>query len=123
MATAIYSALVAGGGGYGSLGQVTTSGHAYVSLSGLLTVLDSAINKVSQRRALVGAFQNRLDAATQAIGIRVQNYSASESAIRNVDVATESSNMTRYQILQQAGVSVLSQANSSSQLALQLLRG
>ena len=108
---------------YGRHGTFVTSGRTYSKLQGLLDLVDTAISAVGKRRALIGAFQNRLDAASNAIGIRVQNYSASESAIRNVDVATESSNMTRYQILQQAGVSVLSQANSSSQLALQLLRG
>ena len=108
---------------FGRKGTFTTSGRTYSQIQQLINLVDGALSTVGRRRALIGAFQNRLDAATQAIGIRVQNYSASESAIRNVDVATENSNMTRYQILQQAGVSVLSQANNSSQLALQLLRG
>ena len=123
LSKATYGNLVSAGSTFGKNGTVTTSGRTYGNLQQLISTIDAAISKVGQRRSSIGAYQNRLDAAAQAISIRVQNYSASESAIRNVDVATESSNMTRYQILQQAGVSVLAQANSSSQLALQLLRG
>ena len=123
MAKASYGILVSAGGGYGANGTITTSGRSYGQISKLIDALDAAISKVGTRRALVGAFQNRLDYAAQNVNIRIQNFSSSESTIRNVDVATESSNMTKAQILQQAGVSVLAQANSSSQLALQLLRG
>ena len=108
---------------FGRKGTITTSGQTYSKIQQLINLVDTAISTVGERRALIGAYQNRLEAASQNINIRVQNFSASESAIRNVDVATESSNMTRFQILQQAGVSILSQANASSQLALQLLRG
>lgn len=123
LSKASYGNLVSAGSTFGKNGTVTTSGRSYGNLQQLISTIDAAISKVGKRRSAIGAYQNRLDAASQNISIRVQNYSASESAIRNVDVASESSNMTRYQILQQAGVSVLSQANSSSQLALSLLRG
>ena len=120
---ASYGVLVSAGGGFGANGTITTSGRSYGQMSKLIDALDAAISKVGVRRALIGAYQNRLDNAAQNTSIRIQNFTASESAIRNVDVATESSNMTRFQILQQAGVSVLAQSNNSSQLALQLLRG
>ena len=126
-----YSHKVASGGAnaangstaFGRKGTINTSGRTYSQIQQLINLVDAALSKVGQRRALIGAYQNRLDYAAQNLNIRIQNFSSSESTIRNVDVATESSNMTRYQILQQAGVSVLAQANSSSQLALQLLKG
>jgi len=64
---------------------------------------------------------NRLSSAAQNLSIAIENFSASESRIRNVDVAKESANMTKNQILQQAAATVLSQANQAPQLALKLL--
>jgi flagellin len=64
---------------------------------------------------------NRLSSASQNLSIAIENFSASESRIRNVDVAKESANMTKNQILQQAAATVLSQANQAPQLALKLL--
>ncbi len=74
-------------------------------------------------RATFGAAQNRLETSIRNIGMTAENLSAANSRIRDVDVALETSNMTSLQILQQAGVSVLSQANMTSQLALNLLQG
>ena len=88
---------------------------------GLLAGVDSAIAAVSTQRSNLGAYQNRLDHTIANINTTSENLSASESRIRDVNVAEESANMTRSQVLMQAGVSVLAQANQMPQLALKLL--
>jgi flagellin len=85
--------------------------------------VDAAIQTINTRRGNLGAFVNRLEGAANNLSISVENLSASESRIRNVDVAKESSNLTRNQILQQASNTILSQANQAPQLAIQLLKG
>ena len=77
---------------------------------------------VSSVRAGFGAAQNRLETSIRNIGMTAENLAAANSRIRDVDVALKTSNMTSLQILQQAGVSILSQANMTSQLALSLLQ-
>ena len=86
-----------------------------------LAALDTAIDTVSTGRGTLGAAQNRLGSAIASIANAKENLSASESRIRDVDVAAETADLTRNSILQQAAVSVLSQANSQPQLALSLL--
>jgi flagellin len=88
-----------------------------------ITALDSAIGKVNTRRGAIGALTNRLETTAANLATNVENTSSSEARIRNVDVASESAKMSQYQILQQAAAAMLSQANQSPQLALQLLRG
>ncbi|MEM0951093.1 MAG: flagellin [Cyanobacteria bacterium P01_H01_bin.74] len=88
-----------------------------------ITALDTAINTVNTRRGIIGASVNRLEATASNLAISVENLSSSESRIRNVDVAMESANLSKYQILQQASQAMLAQANQAPQLALQLLRG
>jgi len=88
-----------------------------------ITALDTATASVSAQRSTFGAAQNRLESTIRNIGMTVENLSAANSRIRDVDIAAETSQMTSYQILQQAGVAVLAQANATPQLALQLLRG
>ncbi len=83
--------------------------------------IDAAIETVSSSRAGFGAIQNRLESSIRNINNTAENLSAANSRIRDVDVAQETSKMTSYQILQQAGVSVLAQANMTSGLALSLL--
>jgi flagellin len=89
--------------------------------SSLITALDNALGSVSSSRATLGAAQNRLQHTIANLGTTSENLSASNSRIRDVDVATESSNMAKNQVLEQAGVSVLAQANQLPQLALKLL--
>ena len=72
-------------------------------------------------RGGLGAVQNRLQSTINNLQVAVENTSAANSRIVDVDVAAETANMTRAQILTQAGVSILSQANQSPQLALKLL--
>lgn len=85
-------------------------------------MLDSALKIVDDLRSSLGAVQNRFDSAISNLGTTVTNLSASRSRIQDADYATEVSNMTRAQILQQAGTSVLSQANQTTQSVLSLLR-
>ena len=89
----------------------------------LMGTIEAATGTVSQLRAGFGAAQNRLETSIRSIGMTAENLAAANSRIRDVDVALETANMTSLQILQQAGVSILSQANVSSQLALNLLQG
>jgi flagellin len=98
---------------------VTTSANAQTAIG----TLDAAIATVSARRGAIGALTNRLDSAASNLQIGIENLSASESRIRNVDVASESAKMTQAQILQSASATILSQANQSPSLALQLLKG
>jgi len=99
--------------------DVSTAGAA----SSTITNLDTALAAVNSQRGRIGAFTNRLEGAANNLSIAIENFSASESRIRNVDVAQESANLTRNQILQQASAAMLAQANSAPQLALQLLQG
>ncbi len=87
-----------------------------------IAALDTASATVSATRAGFGAAQNRLESTIRNIGMTVENLSAANSRIRDVDIAAETSAMTAYQILQQAGVSVLAQANATPQMALMLLQ-
>jgi flagellin len=86
-----------------------------------LDVVDNALVSVNAIRANFGALQNRLVSTSQNLKVADENYSAANSRIRDADIAAESSELTRNNILQQAAVSVLSQTNSSQQLALKLL--
>ena len=86
-----------------------------------ITQLDAAIADVSAARSGFGATQNRFEHATVALGIASENLAASESRIRDLDVAAEMVTMTKNQILQQAGVAVLAQANQASAAVLGLL--
>jgi len=84
--------------------------------------IDSAISMVSKQRATLGAYQNRLDYTVKNLTITATNLTAAESRIRDVDMAAEMMSFTRYNILIQAGTSMLAQANQLPQMALQLLR-
>jgi flagellin len=83
--------------------------------------IDAAINTISSLRGSLGAVQNRLGSTINNLAVQVENLSAAESRIRDVDVAYETAQLTRNNILQSASISVLSQANSQPQTALQLL--
>ncbi len=83
--------------------------------------LDTAITTVNNQRATLGSFVNQLESASQNLAIGIENLSSSESRIRNVDVAAESAELVRNQILQQSAATVLAQANQGPALALQLL--
>lgn len=84
--------------------------------------IDEALTRVNSNRANLGAIQNRLTSTINNLQVSSENLSASNSRIRDVDIAVESSNLVKQSILQQAGTSVLAQANASSKAALQLLQ-
>jgi flagellin len=87
-----------------------------------LQQIDQAIQKVAATRADYGALQNRLQATINNLGVSVENLSAANSRVRDADMAVETAEMTRNNIMLQAGISVLGQANTSNQMALKLLQ-
>ncbi len=103
------------------LGVSAASVTSSTSAQSALTSIDAAISSVSTMRGSLGAVQNRLQSTINNLQVAVENTSAANSRIVDVDVAAETAAMTRAQILTQAGVSVLSQANQNPQLALKLL--
>src|SRR4051812_42109009 len=109
-----------------SLGSASGVGSTYFALSSTsgtdISEIDAAIDNVSSQRAQFGAVQNRLEYTLQNAAIYQENLTASESRIRDVDMASEMVNFTKLQILQNAGTSMLAQANQGSQGVLSLLR-
>ncbi|MFQ6035911.1 MAG: flagellin [Sedimentisphaerales bacterium] len=98
--------------------NINTAASAQAALSGL----DSAINTANTARADFGAKMNRLENVVGVVNVQAENLMAAESRISDVDVATEMSALTRNQVLTQAGVAMLAQANVLPQMALTLLR-
>ncbi len=107
----------------GTLGVDLLDVDDKVAAAAALTTIDTAIATVSEARANLGAVGNRFQSAINNIQSFSEALSAANSRIRDVDVAEETSRMARANILQQAGVSVLAQANQQPQLALKLLGG
>ena len=87
-----------------------------------ISAIDTAINYVSTLRGGFGAAQNRLEHTINSLNVAAENLAASESRIRDLDVAAEMVNFTKLQILQQAGTAILAQANQAPQSVLALLR-
>jgi len=87
-----------------------------------IEMMDAAINKVSDIRAKLGAYQNRLDHAIQSLDISSQNLTEAESRIEDVDMAEEMTTLTQLQVLSQAGTSMLAEANNKPQMILSLLQ-
>jgi flagellin len=104
--------------------QVAAGVFALSSVSSQTDIqaIDDAINNVSAARATFGSVQNRLDHTMSNLASYTENLTASESRIRDADMASEMVNFTKLQILQQAGTSMLSQANQAPQGVLSLLR-
>jgi flagellin len=98
--------------------SVSSAGGAVSAIS----AIDAALKSVNTMRSTLGAQQNRLEFTINTLSIQEENSSASESAIRDADMAKETMNFTRNQILVNAGTSILAQANTVPQTALQLLR-
>ncbi|MBG0751940.1 MULTISPECIES: flagellin [Pectobacterium] len=105
-----------------SLGAVATGSSANSAAQDLITSLDSALSAVDTARSNLGAIQNRFSSTITNLNNSINNLSSARSRIEDADYATEVSNMSRSQILQQAGTSVLSQANQVPQTVLSLLR-
>ena len=87
-----------------------------------ITAIDTAINTVSTNRANFGAMQNRLESVGRSLAVASENTAAANSRVADADIAESMSELVRAQILQQAGISVLAQANQAPSLVLQLLR-
>jgi flagellin len=106
-------------------GAVTAAGVDVLSqpaASAAITTIEDAIIKVSAERSKLGAYQNRLEHTINNLNTTTENLQASESRIRDVDIASEMMNYTKLNILQQAAQSMLAQANQAPQGVLQLLR-
>jgi flagellin len=99
--------------------DITTTSTA----STALTTVTTAIQLKDSARASFGYSMNRLQSSTSVLNIQAENMMAAESRISDVDVATEVAALTRTQVLAQAGVAMLAQANTMPQMALTLLRG
>jgi len=104
-----------------SIGTLATAQAALGTTAGTPGIIDAGIAKVSSARAGFGASMNRLDVATANIQTMKLNLSAANSRLVDVDVADETSNLSKNQVLTQAGVSVLAQANGLPQLAFGLI--
>jgi flagellin len=104
-----------------SLNDTTTAAGQAAALSALDAV-KAAIGSLTSTRGTLGAAESRLAVAINSLQVSRENFTAAESQIRDVDVAEESANLTRLNILQQAGAAVLAQANQQPALALSLLR-
>ena len=106
---------------FGGSGAVSAS---VFSFSGTITLasIDAAIGAVSTMRGTFGSVQNRLEHTLANLSVYEENLQASESRIRDVDMAKESVTFTKFQILQQAGLSMLAQATAAPQSVLSLLR-
>jgi flagellin len=116
------------------LSEAGSSVHKYSILSGTLDASQSAarfaidaiknaIASVTRNRGTLGGAESKLDVTIKNLEIARENFKAAESAIRDADVADEAAELARLNILQQAGVAILAQANQQPSLALQLLGG
>jgi flagellin len=134
LASGGYTATLQTGANAGETTSVTTTGADSTTLGvnaldvsssanaqAAITSIDTAIDTVSTSRAALGATQNALQHTINNLGVAAENATAAESRIRDTDMAKEMTSFTRSQILQQAGVSMLAQANSAPQSVLKLL--
>ncbi|MFN8121892.1 MAG: flagellin [Thermoleophilia bacterium] len=106
--------------------QLGVSGIAVssaASASAAIASIDAAISAITTNRATLGAIQNRLEQTINRLGIMAENLQSAESRVRDADMAQEMIKFTKSQILQQSGMSMLSQANAAPQQVLSLLRG
>lgn len=116
-ASGIGSVASIGAGGY-SIGSGATS----IKARSAIDVIDNAIRKVDTFRATLGAIQSRFSTTIANLQSSIENQSAARSRIQDADFAVETSNLSKSQILQQAGTAMLAQANQSGQSVLSLLR-
>ncbi|TNM44216.1 flagellin [Nocardioides albidus] len=118
---------VATGPGTGVANGAATAGGlsfaTHASAQAAISTIDTQINAVSTARANLGAYQNRFEHTIANVNVAIENLSASESRIRDTDMASEMMSFTKSQILSQAGTAMLAQANSAPNGVLQLLRG
>jgi flagellin len=125
-----FTAGASGGTGhlFGGVGSVTVTGPAAGASStgaalAALNALQTAVTNVGIVQGKIGAGQNKLNYAVNLAQSQISNYSAAEAGIRDADVAAEAANLTKAQVLQQASLAALAQANSAPQAVLSLLKG
>jgi len=109
-------------GNSATVATTPTAQFAGAASGNQLKTIDAALKQVDDLRGALGAVQNRFDSVISNLGTTINNLTSSRSRIEDADYATEVSNMSRAQILQQAGTSVLAQANQTTQGVLSLLR-
>lgn len=107
--------------GQTGLGVNSASVSSQSNAQTAMSTIDSAINTLSTQRAKLGAYANRLQSSVNNLAVSAENLTAANSRIKDVDIASETANFARNQVLVQAGVSMLSQANSAPMSALRLL--
>ena len=122
MGVTFASALTTAYAGFDTAISTFTAAKTNANAAALIAVVDVAIGQVSGIRGGLGAVQNRLEHTVASLGIASENLTASESRIRDLDVASEMVSFTKTQILQQAGTAILAQANQAPQSILSLLR-
>jgi flagellin len=107
-----------------SIGEAVGPSYSTLSLTDAadITQIDNAINAISAQRATLGGIQNRLEHSLSAAGAYQENLVAAESRIRDVDMASEMVEYTKYSILAQAGQAMLAQANQAPASVLSLLQ-
>ena len=111
----------AGNGFLSALVATNNSVGTVADADKVLASVDQAIGEVSTQRAKLGAAQNQMESAIKSVGVSVENLTASESRIRDADIAMVSSELVTRQIMQQAGIAVLAQANAAPQAVLALI--
>ncbi|MBI4877593.1 MAG: flagellin FliC [Acidobacteria bacterium] len=111
-----------GAAGTTALGLATTALTNKTDADALLVEIDAAVDALALVQGKVGTAENGLGHAIQLASSQISNYSAAESRIRDTDVAAEAANLTKAQVLQQAGMAALAQANATPQAVLSLLR-
>jgi flagellin len=116
--TALVTGQSAGSGTALSSISISSTGDAQAAL----TSIDNALNAVNTARAEIGAEMSRLDSVSSNLSSTIENYTAARSRVQDADFAVESANLARTQVLQQAGISVLAQANALPQQVLALLQ-
>lgn len=119
----IKSAFTNNAAGSGGLGITQTTLSSTANANSLLSQVDSAINTATSNLAVIGGYENRMSNQMSYLDVAKTNLSASLSSIRDTDIAAESSNLARLQIIQQAQVFALAQANTQPSLAFKLLSG
>ncbi|MGZ8228761.1 MAG: flagellin, partial [Burkholderiales bacterium] len=108
---------------FASIASMSLTGSTGTNAQSAIAVVDAALAQVNSSRADLGAYQNRFSSAIANLQTTSENLSASRSRIQDADFAAETAALTRNQILQQAGMSMLAQANALPQNVLALLRG
>ena len=107
----------------GTAATATIAGTTATNATAMIATIDTALTTINSERATYGAIQNRFEAVISNLAIGAESQTAARSRIMDADFASETANLTRAQILQQAGTAMLAQANAAPQSVLSLLRG